>query len=659
MKLRFRRDRHGVTRWGVATLACSLLIAVPSLAPAAMAEPTGNGRLADSPTLVLRDLGASPTLEFYGMQGLQSLTIPVPAGLRPAALTADVELPVNLFMGSISVIQDDRTISRVDLPAFDRAPISLPLDGAEIRDNAMTIQVRSNLVPPQGYCAFDDTDPLQLVNTAVAYDGVERSPSAIADFLPPVLQRVTLFVPARPTMTESDAAVRMAAAVVAHYGAQPVRVEVVRLDGDKPLGQGQPFERQIVIRESSTPGMKLLGDNGVPSLEIAGSGEDLMNQTRLITSHDVARLALSSGAVPGPLEAKPVLPANSATLRDLGQTGATATSLTRPRVDIGIDQTRIGRPAQRIRVHLQGSYTPLPQHLNGQLVVTANDEPVDRWAVEDSGIIDRWVEVPDRLVTRNTDLGVMINATGTTGQCGESLPLTLTVDGDTTVVSEPADPPIPPGFQSIPQSLLPQLQVGITEDAFDDTSRAVTIIAGMQRLSALPIDTAVVKLQDAVASTAPAVLIAADGWTDDSVTLPVQTGGAIGRDAVTLKGTSEAGDGVSVTLRPELPIGSLQAVRAGERTVLVATSNDDPAQLDSLLGWLNDDPRRWQRLSGAAIVSAPDREPFSIPAAPQAAPKPLPQQDDSTYYWLIGVGVLAAAAVAAGLVFLRARRITS
>lgn len=652
MTLRFPRTTR---RLGLraATLACAALIPIASVAPAAIAEPVGSGRVADSPTLALRDLGASPTLEFYGMQGVQSLTIPVPRGLRPAALTADVELPVNLFMGSITVLQDDRTISRVDLPAVDRAPVSLPLDGAEIRDNALTIQVRTNLVPPQGYCAFDDTDPLQLVNTAVAYTGVEQVPGAIADFLPPALQRVTLFVPAQPTMTESDAAVRMAAAVVAHYGGQPVRVDVVRLDGDEPLGQGQPFERQIVIRESGTPAMKLLGNDGVPSLEITGSGDDLTNQTRLITSDDVARVALSSGAVPGPLEAKPVLPANSSTLRDLGQSGASATSLTRPRVNINVDQTRIGRPARQVRVNLKGSYTPLPQQLNGQVVVMANDEPIDRWAVEPGGVIDRWVDIPDRLLTRNTNLSVMINATGTTGQCGESLPLTLTIDGDTTVTSEPADPPIPPGFQSIPQAFLPRLQVGITDDAFADTSRAVTIIAGLQRLSAQPIDTAVVKLSDAVSAPAPAVLIAAKEWTDKSVTLPVQTGEG---DAVILRGTSEAGDGVSVTLTPELPIGSLQTVRTGDRTVLVATSNDDPAQLDSLLGWLNDDPQRWQRLGGAAVISAPDREPFSIPAAPQAAPQPQAAQGTSLPYWLIGAGVLVVTAVAAGLMVLRSRR---
>ena len=87
-----------------------------------------------------------------------------------------------------------------------------------------------------------------------------------------------------------------------------------------------------------------------------------------------------------------------------------------------------GRPANLIRGSLKGSYTPLPQNLNGQLVVTANGEPVARWAVEADGVIDRWVDLPDRLLTRSTDLAVMIDATGTTGQCGESLPLTLTVD---------------------------------------------------------------------------------------------------------------------------------------------------------------------------------------------------------------------------------------
>ena len=191
--------------------------------------------MADAPTLGMRELGANPTLGFYGLEGRQSLTIPVPPGLRPVTLTADVGLPVNIAGATISAVQDDRTVARVDLPPGDRAPLALPLDGAEVKDNALTIQIRTNLVPPQGYCTYDDGNPLTLSNAAVVFAGVEQPPATIADFLPPVLQRLTLFIPPKPTMAESDAAVRMAVAVVAHYGAQPLRVTTAPLSGEDPL----------------------------------------------------------------------------------------------------------------------------------------------------------------------------------------------------------------------------------------------------------------------------------------------------------------------------------------------------------------------------------------------------------------------------------------
>lgn len=52
----------------------------------------------------------------------------------------------------------------------------------------------------------------------------------------------------------------------------------------------------------------------------------------------------------------------------------------------------------------------------------------------------------------------------------------------------------------MPQSLMPRVQVGIGSDVFADTVRAVYIIVGMQRLSALPLDTAVMPLQAAIDS---------------------------------------------------------------------------------------------------------------------------------------------------------------
>lgn len=75
----------------------------------------------------------------------------------------------------------------------------------------------------------------------------------------------------------------------------------------------------------------------------------------------------------------------------------------------------------------------------------------------------------------------------------------------------------------MPQSLMPRTVVGLG-GGFDDLRRATDIMVGLQRLSALPIDTAVMPLGDAVADSAPAVLVSAERWTDDTITLPVQPG---------------------------------------------------------------------------------------------------------------------------------------
>jgi Bacterial cellulose synthase subunit len=628
-------------------------------APPALAEPVGSGRVATNPTLQLRDLGTEPTLSFYGLQGEQSVVIPVPRGLRPAALAASVELPFTLRrqlpfdppVGSISVLQDERTISRVDVPGADNASIRLPLAGAEVSDDAISVRVRTNLVPPEGYCAADTSNPLRLNGTVVEYAGTERPPATVAEFLPPILQRLEIFLPARPTRAESDAAVRLTASVVAHYGNRPTAVTVARLDGDAPLPPAQPFERQLVVRESAAPAVELKGTTGVPALLVTGPASDLLNQARLLSSGDLVRVALSSKTVVGPLPDSPQLAGNETTLRDIGQSGENATAVANPQVNIALDQTRLGRAAHNLRVHLVGSYTPLPTNLSGQLVVSVNGETINRWPADPGGAIDRWIDVPDRLLQRYTNLGVAIDAAGNTGKCGESQPITLTIDGDSTVSSAGAVPPVPSGFQSIPQAFMPRVEIGITNDAFADTARAATIVAGLQRLSALPIDTSVVSLTDAIASTNPAVLIAANEWTDDGLALPVEASD----DTIRLDARDGSGEPVPLTLDRGLRFGSLQTFYTGERTVLVATSNESPSQLDALLTWLNDDPTGWGRLKGSAIIAPPGQEPVTV--ATDAAPRPKPslQQGDFTNDWIVGAGVVAAVLLGSGVFYLRTR----
>lgn len=590
-------------------------------------------------------MGKPNPLAFYGDQGNAELTFPVPRGMVPAALKATVEVPVNVRTGVIAVTQKDRTIARVPLPTSDLAPITIPLAGVAVEDNAVTVTLRTSLVPEQGYC-LEPTTPLRLTDGVVSFGGTEIPPTTVAEFLPPILRKLTIAIPPTPTKAESDAALRLATAVTAHYGQQPTAV-VVSAIGPAPADSA-PFERRVVIQAGPDTGLALQPTPGsAPTLRISGPDAEVTNQTRLLAS-DVSRLALSSKAVVGPLKSAPQLPGDVTTLQALGQPSVSAVALA-PQVSVGLDQTRMGRPAKGVRVHLKGSYTPPPDTVSARLVALVGGETVDTWSVEDKGLIDRWVDVPDKLLQRYTTLGIALNVAGHTGRCGEFQPLTLTIDGDSVVTSTAAAPPVPSGLQSLPQALMPRTLVAIGPEAFPDTVRATAIAVAMQRLSALPLDTAVTSIEDALASRLSAIIVSANGWNHPDLALSVSTD----QGRIDLDGVVGDGQSTTLTLDPALKYGTLQAFFTKNRALLVATSNGAPAQLDELLRWAAADPRRFSKVDGVAVVSAPGQSPVVIGPQP-AISTPAGQAGAGRTLWLAGAITVAAAATL--LVALRARR---
>jgi hypothetical protein len=617
------------------------LVVHPAVAYSEPGETPGAG-----PTFSLVDMGTATPLAFYGDQGTAELTFPVPRGLAPEALNGTVEIPVNVRS---TVMQKDRTIARVALPATDQTPITIPLKGAAIVDNAVTVTLRTYLVPVEGYC-LDPTNPLRLTNGSVSFDGVEAAPTGVADFLPPILRKLTIAIPSSPARAESDAAVRLAAAVTAHYGQQPTAVVVVAAKPELPAAG--PFERQILIQQSPDTGLALQPiPNALPNLRISGPENEVVNQTRLLASN-VSRLALNSKAVVGPLKTSPQLAGDVTTLRALGQPVVSAVALA-PQVAVGLDQTRMGRSAEAVRVHLLGSYTPTPPNVSARLVAIVGGETIDSWPVDERGVIDHWIDVPDRLLQRYTTLGISLNVAGSTGRCGEFQPLTLTIDGDSVVQSTAAVPPVPAGLQSLPQALMPRTMVGIGPDAFADTVRATALAVTMQRLSALPIDTVVTSVDEALAGRLPAIVIAADGWRHPDVRLPI----SIENGSLTLDGIEGSGESTTLTLDPDLKYGALQAFFDGHRSLLVATSNGAPAQLDELLRWMSADPKRFSALDGAAVVAAPGQQPVVVGPQPGVAAAPAASSTGAWIRWAGGAVLMAAAAGAALLI--RRRRTVS
>ncbi|WP_260508678.1 hypothetical protein [Mycolicibacterium farcinogenes] len=632
-----------ITRLFAAAIVASVAI-TPGTAAAA---PGDDPSLVSTPTLNLRTLGLNPDIALYGIQGSQTLTIPVPRGLIPAELVATVQLPVNTRGGTLEVSQDQRVLSRVPLPP-DQSPITIPLAGARVVENAVTVQLTSYLTVPDEYCAYDPTNPLRLINSDVAFTGTEQPPTVIADFLPPVLSKLTLFVPPDPSQSESDAAIRIATAVVARYGLQRPAVDIVTTDGG-PVARPQPLERQVIVREGDAPGLSLQGPNGVPALLISGPAGEVTNQARLLSS-DISQLAMQSKAVVGPLSSTPQLPPDHTTIRKLGQPGVNATALVNPRVTVPLDQTRLGRAVRDVRVHLQGSYTPLPASIAGQVVVSIGGQTIDRWSTEANGRIDRWVDVPDWLLQRYTNLDIAVDAAGNTGRCGEFQPITLTIDGETPVETKLAKPPVPAGFQSLPQALMPRVVIGM-DPGFANLRRAVQILTGLQRLSSRPVDAEVRSLGDAVASPSPALLISADGWNDERIALPVAVNS---EGVITVENVDGSGNSSTLTLDPTVGFGSLQTVYTGGRSMLIATSSQAPQELDRLLNWLDGDVMRWSGLSGNAALAMPGRAPFTLTTEAAQQESAAAGAHKDLRLW-VGAGAVVLAALGAGLVAWRGR----
>nr|CRL69247.1 hypothetical protein CPGR_01463 [Mycolicibacterium komanii] len=638
-------------------------------APPSHGQPGDEGAAAEPPvvplTVSLADLGVPSPLAFYGEVSSQKVTLPIPRGLTPTAINAGVELPINLQSGSLTVMQGERTLGRVDLAPSDQPPVEIPLAGAEVINDSVSVTLYSYLLPLDRLC-FRAESPLRLVNGVVSYTGVEQPPDTVAQFLPPVLRKLSVFLPQSPSLAESEAAIQLASSVIAQYGSQRPEVSIVPLNSGQtvPPGPSQPQERQVVIKEGPNAGLTLQGAPDAPWLLISGPlGQAGKEEIALLFS-DLSQVALSKKAAVDSLSINRQFPGSTATLRELAQPFFNATSL-EPQVSIAIDQTRFGRPIHDVRIGLKGSYSPVPSDAGGQIVVSVGDEVIDRWAADGQGKIDRSVTVPDRLLQRYTTVRVTLNDSENAGRCGdfysagpEDRQLSLTIDGDTVVQSKPAAPPVPGGFQSMPQALMPHVQVGIKAGSFADTVRAADILVGLQRrTSATPLDVTVSSVEQAIQSSGPAIVIAADGWKNSDVVLPVS---AADTGPITFNGIDIAGKPATLTLDPTLRFGSLQTVFNNGRSILVATSNGAADQLDALLRYLSVD-QRWQNLRGVAAVSVAGHDPVAIdlespPAAdPVASTKNL--TDKVSPKWLAaGLLVILGAGLAIAIYRRRGRR---
>nr|WP_316249314.1 hypothetical protein [Gordonia ajococcus] len=641
-----------VSRWkhAVGVGLAGLLIAGSASVGVLSAPPAAAASGDPPPPLSLRYLGSSSTIAFPGQQGEVSLSLAVPPNLTPTEIRGTAQFPSFVTCGNVDVLQGDRLISRTPIDPAVNSPIALPLRGVRLDRNSADIVLRTYL-RTAGSCDFDADNRFRIVNAVVAYGGREATPARVAGFLPPILRALTIYVPEDVKPAEGAAAVQLATAVVANYGSAAVDIRTASLPRNetRPAAAVGPLERQVVISTDAPAGR--------PEPRTGSRMAGVANRRQ-------PRGAGDAGAVPhlGAVEHRDQFgrrgrstvcrTATRAGGQHTGRPGCQRSTGHRRRgmaVDLLRDRpARLGRPSEDVRVQLSGTYTPL----GGQIAVTVGPRVIASVPADPSGRYNTWVDIPPDLLARFTEVTVTYNHPDVGEGCGTGTRTSLSLASTGEVRSESADPPRPSGFASLPQALMPRTALAWTDGGVDDVRRAVVLMTGLQRLSAVRLGIDVMPVADAMSSNGPIVIVAADGQGVPELPLPVEATGG------TLSVLGADGERSNVVLNPAVRFGSLQVARQDGRSVLLATSTGTAADLDALLTWLDADPDRWPSLAGDAVLQVAGQQPVVV-VADQVAPDRSESSTGTSWVTVAvaAVGVVVATALATFL--LRRRRRTS
>ncbi|AWH95902.1 hypothetical protein [Dietzia psychralcaliphila] len=488
--------------------ACRVPASLFVVAALAFPAPVAAQTVVDGSTL-----GVAEVLEFSDRSAEVAVPVPVPDGLTPRALVTTVQIPVDLERGHLEAWSGDLLLDRIELFGDeDSIRVTIPLERGSVRNGVLDLTLRTVLHSRGEACPDWTERAMVLRDSEVEFDGEPEAPAVLADFVPPVLQRLEIYLPDEPSIAESQAAAQLAVLAASRFGRRDLEVEILPASGPRGPSDSQ-FTRRAEIRESDESRIELT-DDAVPTVLVLGDPASLGRQMRSVTS-DLWSLAVSdSVTLDSPLPAPRAL-VTEGTLNELGIGSRSARSVGSVEAEFGLDQTSLATVTGDVTIDLVGSYSPPPSDRSGLIVVSAGQTVLDSWTADQSGVIERTVSIPEGALDRYTDISVSLQTAGAGAACGVLQPLTLLVDGSSRVrLGEPTSP-APAGFGSLPQALMPRLQVATVSGSLEDTARAVTILAELQALSAIPLVPEWVTMETLVDGEVPGVLVTSDQAPSD------------------------------------------------------------------------------------------------------------------------------------------------
>ena len=392
-------------------------------------------------TLSLTNLGYPAPISLVGAEAETTLYLPVNPGLEAEALDLLLAaLPE--ARGVLEVLAAERPLLQAPLPA---KTLRVPLKGVPAENGFLTLTLRVRF-PAEDLCAAQRLYRLRLLpESRLHLSGRPTPPKTLAEFFPPYLERVVLYLPDPPPPEAAQATLWLAGFLARTY---PGRVPELDLEPYPPRWPpASPFTRYVVWLEeigAQVQGFALLLG-------------DLAEAARLFLAQPGLREAPFPGEATQTLTLKaPEELGPRVSLAQLGHGpkrvegyGTLTAAYTFALADLGPDHLPLGLRLRAVHSPVEPKRGYAELLLNGVAFYTAPLEGT---------VLDLYTPLPSRLLERNNTLEVRFHYAPPEGRCTYgALPFTATLDPGSYLVLGRGE--LLSGLDAFPQALLPQFWV--------------------------------------------------------------------------------------------------------------------------------------------------------------------------------------------------------
>lgn len=482
----------------ILTMSCTSPLLVDSTASASTPQATDATSVSAKGLLSLSLLSNNKPQTLSAPSGDAFFTLYVPSGTTPVEFVATM-LVRGPITGGIATITTPTNVYPENLTTVNGASkFSAPLTARDVQNGTVSIHVHIDLnldskyLNPNG-CTATNSVNAQIESANGVLSGALQSPATPADFWPPQLNKVVVWVPSLNGLSSANAraasiaSMQVAATISQQYG---TNTQVSIAQGSPPKQAISPLVRNVMIQvapDSTAAGIAVTKAGAAPVLLVSGQGNTLISEAQAIGVGELA-LATANNATSVKGSARTTNPlkvtvaSNGTREITFAQLGNQTSIEGLGTVDVTqfLSQSQFGTPIRTLQLRLQANYTPPPVGGVATFSVLIGGYIVASQRLSTFGSLVMNASVPASVLSRTQSVEYRLDYSPPGGFCHAGLvPVQVTINPSSGFAATPGQT-LAPGFARSPQDVAPGINVDLVKinDAnLIDACQLVTTLA--------------------------------------------------------------------------------------------------------------------------------------------------------------------------------------